>query len=205
MTLLTELTRLFTPVPGHHTPSTAPPLSVSQQALPYLSGPTEVQSRALQTVPAVEKHKTSDRTEINAPVTTTVKKIFREKECIQKQKNSDVSAVGPSVSTLLLGDSLPPYRFHQHGTETLKQINYADNDPDFVEIFAKYNIKDYYGTLEIPKVYRVPHKNDALENKGVRKRSHTLPLANSHWSSSPRMTALLQLSQSKKAAQLSER
>lgn len=208
MMLRTELTRLFAPVQELHAPSTAPPLSMSKQALPYLSEPTGAQSGVLQTVPAVlmEEHKNSDRAESNAPVTTSMNNAFQEKEGTEKQNNIDVSTVGQSVSTVLLGvDSLPPYRLHQYGMETLKQIDYVDNDPDYVEMFTKYNIKDYYGTLESSRVYRVPHQTSILENKGVRKRSHTLPLANSHWSSSPRMTALLQLSQSKKAAHVSQR
>ena len=206
---MTELTRLFTPVPGLHAPSTARPLSMSKLALPYLSEPIGVQLGVLQRVPAVqmEEHKTSDRADGNAPIPSTVKNItFQEKEGTQKQMNIDVSTVGPSASTVLLGvDSLPSYRLHQYGTETLKHIDYVDNDPDYTEMFAKYNIKDYYGTMESPRMYRVPHKNSTLENKAVRKRSHTLPLSNSNWSGSPRITTLLQLSQSKKAAQLSER
>lgn len=197
MTLRTELTRLFTPVPSLHAPSTAPPLSMSKQALPDLSEPIGAQSGVLQTVPAVlmDEHKTRDRAERNSPVATAVKNIYQEKEGTQKQKNIVVSNVGPSASTILLGvDSLPPYRLHQYGMETLKQFDYVDNDLGYVEMFANYNIKDYYGTLESPRVYRLPHK---LENKGARK--------GSHWSSSPRMTTLLQLSHSKKAAHLSER
>ena len=217
MSLLTELTRVFDPVVpvGFSAPPTAAQMPARQQPLPSIRKPSDEAAATVQvTRQAMEEQnvRENDNPERhNALISATLKLSGEDKiqgmEGTPKQQSHN-PPVGSSASTALLGncESLSPYRLHRYGTQEGSQQATTDCDPDYLEIFSKCNIKDYYSLLEngsSHRVHRIPPKNGI---SGVaRKRSHTLPLANAQWSSSPRMTAVLQLSQSKKAAQLSGR
>ena len=104
----------------------------------------------------------------------------------------------PLPLLILLGaQSTSHYRLYQYST---KDVGGAEHDPDYVEMFTKSTIREYFEQ-------RIMSQVTATSGVGyARKRSQTLPgLANTLWSNSPRMTTLLQLSQSKKGAYLSER
>ena len=216
MTLLTELTRMFSPAPaGLPAAATAPAnMQLRQQTLPSIVQ-GEKESFTLPTRAVEEDRLSSEETNIptgDATIETTLKQNednLNEKGDAPKVSCYDQSVVGPSASTALLGtESLSPYRLHRYGRKEVSHQTMTENDPDYLEIFSKCNIKDYYGALENRssiRVPQVPQKDGTLGAMYSRKRSHTLPFAKTLWSSSPKMTTVFQLSQSKKASHLSER
>ena len=212
MTLLKELTRFFTPVPGLPAPSTAP---VVTQTLPSIFRP-EKGSELAQTI-TEEKEFNDELTpsKSDAPISTSVKwsenKIQKEDDTKKQEPVSgglsDTKSVGPPLSTILRTESPSPYRLHQYGTEKPRNIDNKamfENDPDYIELLAKCNIKDYYGDIseKTHSLHRVPQRNSTLEVEYSRRRLHTLPATGSQWNSSPKMAKIFQ---SRKTAQLHER
>ena len=217
MSLLREMTRFFTPVPDLPAPSTAPPVS---QTLPSISQTAaEKESESLQM--ATEEKKFNSRNKLtppksNAPISSSVnwsENKIQEKHDTKKEEpvisngQGDAKLVtGPPISTILRTESPSPFRLQQYGTETSRHRATFENDPDYIELLANCNIKDYYGDtsekIQGSRVHIVPHKNGTLGMEYSRRRLHTLPAAGLQWNSSPRMT---KLSHSRKAAQLRER
>ena len=210
MTLLKELTRFFTPVPGPPTPSTAP---VVIQTLPSISGP-EKRSESAQTMKEEKEFNNELKSSaVNIPISTSIKwseyKV-QGGDDTKKQEPvigglNDTKSAGPPVSSILRTESPSPYRLHQYGTEKLRDHQTTfENDPDYIELLAKYNIKDDYGDTseKTYSLHRVPQRNGTLGMEYSRRRLHTLPATSSHWNSSPKMA---KLSRSRKTAKLCER
>ena len=210
MDLLKELTRFFTPAKDYSGPSTAPAVS---HTLPSISLPEEGSESAHVTAEGDISH-----LKTNSPVPTTIK--WSENK-IQKEDNlkrqepvsgglSDAKSAGPPISSILRTESPSPYRLHQYGTEKPRHIDHQamfENDPDYIELLAKYNVKDYYGDVSkmmqsLPRVHRVPQSNGTLGAEYPRRRLHTLPVTGSQWNGSPGTT---KLPHSKTTAKLRER
>ena len=224
MTLLRELTRLFTPVPAHPAPSTAP-MTVSE-TLPHIINTQTEEESEVSSLRARDEHGACSK-RLNthppvsiSPISATVnwnEEKVNEKGGAERRSvpvSGVVTAVDPPVSKILETESLSPFRLHQYSTEKTSKskevplLATAENDPDYIETLAKCNMKDYYGNMEktySPRVHQVRQRNgDDSGAEYSRKRMHTLPMTNSQWSSSPRMAMLLQLSQTKKAAWVSK-
>ena len=203
MDLLKELTRFFSPVSGPPGLSTAP-------ILPSISLPEEnLEDRKLNDEVAHPNSKSpvSKFDESKSQKESDLKKP----EPVNGRQSDAKSAAGPPISSILRSESPSPYRLHQYSAE--KPTRHADqrtvfeNDPDYIELLAKCNIKDYYGdvsnkTQGLPRVHRVPQSNDIFGMEYPRRRLHTLPATGSQLNDSPRMA---KLSQSKKIARLHER
>lgn len=207
MNLLTEVTRLLSPAPGLLVPYTAPQLPAIQRHLHHTSHVRD--EHELQEAENNEVNDASPPTDLKVskrrrpapvPEATLALRYGGEgkRDDTQKHTHNDTATSAPPTSTVLLGaaQSTSRYRLHQHGANDIG----GELDPDYVEMFDGCNMRDY---LE----QRVLSQVTAASGAGyTRKRSQTIPgLANSLWSNSPRMTTLLQLSQSKKNAYLSER
>ena len=207
MDLLKELTRFFSAVSGPPGPSTAP-------ILPSISLPEE----------NLEEGKLNDEVahpNSKSPISTTFKfsesksqkeSDLKKSEPVNGRQSDAKSAAGPPISSVLRSELPSSYRLHQYGAE--KPTRHADqrtvfeNDPDYIELLAKCNIKDYYGdvsnkTQGLPRVHRVPQSNDTFGVEYPRRRLHTLPATGSQLNDSSRIMA--KLSQSKKIARLHER
>lgn len=151
---------------------------------------------------------------ISTSVNWSENKIHKENDAKNQEpvsgELSDAKPAGPPVSSILRTESPSPYRLHQYGTEKPRNVDHRltfENDPDYIELLANCNIKDYYGdmsekTQSLPRVHRVPQSNGTLGAEYSKRRLHTLPATGSQWSGSPRM---IKLSQSKKTTQLRER
>jgi hypothetical protein len=213
MNLLKELSQFFTPVSDPPVPSTAP-------VLPSVSLP-EVSSESAETMTIEEDgklHNELSHPKGESPISTTFK--FSENKSqnesdLKKQEPvngrlSDAKTAGPPISSILRTESPSPYRLHQYGAEKPRHVDSRtvfENDPDYIELLANCNIKDYYGDMSkktqgLPRVHRVPQSNGTLGVDYSRRRFHTLPATGSQWNGSPRMT---KLAQSKKTARLRER
>ena len=206
MNLLTQVSRLLAPVPGLPAPYSAPQLPAIPQHFHHISqGEQESEMLMRETGTSVDDYDTrmmdhqSPQIARTTPVGDTIAVSLNEKdekirERDDTQKHMHDAAEVPSNIAYPLGpQSTSHYRLHQYGTK-------AERDPDYVEMFTKSSIREYFEQRIMSQV---------TATSGVdypRKRSQTLPgLANTLWSNSPRMTTLLQLSQSKKGAYLSER
>ena len=166
----------------------------------------------------IEEKKLNNEFKTSAPISTTVNwsenKIQKENDAKNQGpiigELNDAKPAGPPVSSILRTESPSPYRLHQYGTEKPRNVDLRttfENDPDYIELLAKCNIKDYYGDVSekaqsFPRVHRVQQSNGTLGAEYSRRKLHTLPATGSQWSGSPRTT---KLSQSKKTTQLRER
>lgn len=213
MDLLKELTRFFSPVSGPPGPFTAPILP----SIPL------TEEKSAQVMRVEEEGKFNDELahlKNNSPISTTFKFIenksqtesdLKKPEPVNGRQSDTKPAAGPPISSILRSESPSPYRLHQYGAEKPRNIIdqriVFENDPDYIELLVKCNIKDYYGNMSdktqgLPRVHRVPQSNDTFGVEYPRRRSQTFPATGSQWNSSPRMT---KLSQSKKTARLHER
>ncbi len=198
MNLLKELSRFFTPVSGPPGPSTAP-------VLPNISLP-EVSSESAEMMTIEEEGKLNNELSHpsgNSPISTTFKfseNKSQNKSDLKKQEPvngrlSGAKMAGPPISSILRTESPSPYRLHQCGAEKPRHVDSRtvfENDPDYIELLANCNIKDYYGDMseKTQGVHRVPQSNGTLGVDYSRRRFHTLPATGSQWNGSPRMTKL---------------